>query len=114
MYTLKEYLPIFIGKDLPENGWDEGMYCMDTTATKILRTNLTQGYVACFAFMLVDKGWMTILYNGRELTVHPNDLYTYSPCLPVIVTAYWRYKLSPVGGITKGLVGRLLVALRTV
>lgn len=37
--------------------------------------------------MLVDKGWMTILYNGRELTVHPNDLYTYSPCLPVIVTA---------------------------
>lgn len=41
MYTLKEYLPIFIGKDLPENGWDEGMYCMDTTATKILRTNLT-------------------------------------------------------------------------
>ena len=37
--------------------------------------------------MLVDKGWMTIHYNGRDLTLHPNDLYTYSPGLPVDVIA---------------------------
>ncbi|RNC63332.1 AraC family transcriptional regulator [Proteiniphilum sp. X52] len=87
MYTLNEYLPIFVGKDLPEKGWDDGMYCLETNASKILRANLTQGFVSCFAFMLVDKGWMTIHYNGRELTLHPSDLYTYSPCLPVTVTA---------------------------
>ena len=87
MYTLNEYLPIFVGDDLPEKGWDEGMYCLESNASNILRANLTQGFVSCYAFMLVDKGWMTIHYNGRELTLHPNDLYTYSPCLPVTVTA---------------------------
>jgi len=87
MYTLNEYLPIFIGDDLPEKGWDDGMYCFETDAAKILRTNLLQGFVSCFAFMVVDKGWMTIHYNGRELTLHPNDLYIYSPGLPVTVIA---------------------------
>ena len=87
MYTLNEYLPIFIGDDLPEKGWNDGMYCFETDAVKILRSNLQRGFVACFAFMLVDKGWMTIHYNGRDLTLHPNDLYTYSPGLPVDVIA---------------------------
>ena len=87
MYTLNEFLPIFVGDDLPEKGWNEGMYCIETNAEIILRTNLTKGFVSCFAFMLVDKGWMTIHYNGRELTIHPNDLYVYSPCLPVSVMA---------------------------
>lgn len=87
MYTLKEYLPIFIGDNLPEKGGDDGMFCFETDAAIILRTNLTQGYVSCFAFMLVDKGWMTIHYNGRELTLRPNDLYSYSPGLPVTVIA---------------------------
>jgi len=87
MYTLNEYLPIFIGDDLPEKGWNDGMYCFETDAVKILRSNLQRGFVACFAFMLVDKGWMTIHYSGRDLTLHPNDLYTYSPGLPVDVIA---------------------------
>ena len=87
MYTLNEYLPIFVGDDLPEKGWDTGMYCLETDAVKALRSNLQRGFVSCFAFMLVDKGWMTIYYSGRELTLHPNDLYTYSPGLPVDVIA---------------------------
>ena len=87
MYTLNEYLPIFIGDDLPEKGWDDGMYCFETDAVKILRSNLQRGFVSCFAFMVVDKGWMTIHYNGRELTFYPNDLYIYSPGLPVDVIA---------------------------
>ena len=87
MYKLNEYLPIFIGEDLPEKGWDEGMYCLEANSSKILRTNLLQGFVSCFAFMLVEKGWMTILYNGRELTLNPNDLYIYSPGFPVTVIA---------------------------
>lgn len=87
MYTLKEYLPIFVGKDLPEKGSDEGMFCFEANAEILLRTNLTHGFVSSFAFMLVDKGWMTIHYNGRELTLQPNDLYTYSPGLHVSVIA---------------------------
>ena len=87
MYTLNEYLPIFVGDDLPEKGGDDGMYCLETDGPKILRANLLHGFVACFAFMLVDKGWMTIHYNGRDLTLRPNDLYTYSPGLPVDVIA---------------------------
>ena len=87
MYTLNEYLPIFIGDDLPEKGWDDGMYCLETNAGKILRTNLLHGFVSCFAFVLVDKGWMTVHYNGRQLTFHPNDLCTYSPGLPIDVIA---------------------------
>ena len=84
---MNEYLPIFVGDDLPEKSWDDGMYCFETDGAKILRTNLLHGFVSCFAFMVVDKGWMTIHYNGRELTLHPNDLYTYSPGLPVDVVA---------------------------
>jgi AraC-like DNA-binding protein len=87
MYTLNENLPIFIGDDLPEKGWDNGMYCFETNAVKILRSNLQHGFVSCFAFMVVDKGWMTIHYNGRELTFQPNDLYIYSPGLFVNVVA---------------------------
>ena len=87
MYTFKEYLPIFVGENLPEKGWDGGMYCMETSAVKILRSNLQHGFVACFAFMLVDKGWMKIHYNGRELTFYPNDLYIYSPGFLVTVIA---------------------------
>ena len=87
MYTLNEYLPIFIGDDLPEKGWDEGMYCIEANAAKILRSNLQHGFVSCFAFMVVDKGWMNIHYNGRELTFYPNDLYIYSPGFPVTVIA---------------------------
>ena len=90
MYTLNEYLPIFVGDGLPEKGWDDGMYCMEADAAKILRSTLQRGFVACFAFMLVDRGWMTIHYNGRELTFHPNDLYIYSPGLPVDVIATSR------------------------
>ena len=87
MYTMNEYLPIFVGEDLPEKGWENGMYCIEENAVKILRSNLKHGFVSCFAFMVVDKGWMRIHYNGRELTFYPNDLYIYSPGLPVTVTA---------------------------
>lgn len=87
MYTLNEYLPIFVGDDLPEKDWDGGLFCLETNATKIFRTNLAHGLVACFAFSIIDKGWITIHYNGRELTLNPNDLYIYSPGLPITVIA---------------------------
>jgi hypothetical protein len=54
MYTLNEYLPIFVGDDLPEKGWDSGMYCLETDRAKILRSNLLRGFVGCFAFILAN------------------------------------------------------------
>ena len=39
MYTLNEYLPIVVGDDLPEKGWDGGMYCLETDRAKIHLAN---------------------------------------------------------------------------
>lgn len=101
MYTLNEYLPIFVGDDLPEKGWNGGMYCMETDAVKILRTNLMHGFVSCFAFMLVDKGWMTVHYCGRELAFHPDDLYTYSHGLPITVIATYDLTQEQLDGFRR-------------
>ena len=87
MHSLKEALLVLVGNNLPTKGWDGSMYCKEIDAATVLRTNETQGFISCYAFTLVDRGWMTILYNGRELTFNPNDLYTYSPGLPVNVIA---------------------------
>ena len=44
----KNFLYIFavelLGDDLPEKGWDVGMYCLETNAAKILRSNLLRGF----------------------------------------------------------------------
>lgn len=85
MYSLKEAIGLFSG-DATKEGNDT-IYCFETTRKTALRTNETQGFFACFVFTLVEKGWMTIRYNGRELTFHPDDLYIYSPGLPVTVIA---------------------------
>ena len=87
MYSLKEALSLFVGNDQPTEDWEGSMYCLEMNASTALRTNEIRGFITCYAFILVDKGWMRILYNGRESTFHPNDLYTYSPGLPVTVIA---------------------------
>jgi len=87
MYSLKEALKLFVGSELPTKDWEGSMYCIEINAAAALRTNETQGFITCYAFILVDKGWMRILYNGGELTFNPNDLYTYSPGLRVTVIA---------------------------
>ena len=85
MYSLKEAIGLFSGDATKEMNGE--MYCFETNAATALRTNETQGFFACCVFTLVEKGWLTIRYNGRELTFHPYDLYIYSPGLPVTVIA---------------------------
>lgn len=85
MYSLKDAIGLFVG-DATIDG-NAAMFCFETNAEKALRTNETQGFFACFVFTLVERGWLTIRYNGRELTFHPDDLYTYSPGLPITVIA---------------------------
>ena len=86
MYSLKEGWEAMFGT-LPMEGWDGRIYSTDTDAGRTFRTNETQGFLAAYTFTLVTEGWLSIVYNGRELTLHPNDLYIYSPGLPVTVVA---------------------------
>lgn len=85
MYSLKESIGLFSGNaTIDENAV---MYCFETNAVTALRTNEKQGFFACYVFTLVEKGWLTIRYNGQELTFYPDDVYTYSPGLPITVIA---------------------------
>ena len=85
MYSLKETIGLFSGGEA--NDYNSAVYCFETDAVKALRTNEKQGFFACYVFTLIEKGWLTVSYNGRELTFHPDDLYAYSPGLPVTVIA---------------------------
>ena len=85
MYSLKESIGLFSGDaTIDENAV---MYCFETNAVTALRTNEKQGFFACYVFTLVEKGWLSVRYNGQELTFFPDDVYTYSPGLPITVIA---------------------------
>ena len=86
MYSLKEAWIKMLGQ-LPYEQWDGRMYCQETDATITFLTNKTQGFIAAYTFTLVIEGWLTIIYNGKELTLLPDDLYIYSPGLEITVLA---------------------------
>ncbi|MBR5170264.1 MAG: AraC family transcriptional regulator [Muribaculaceae bacterium] len=86
MYTLKQGWMAMIG-EMPMENWDGKMYCLETDATLTSRTNETEGFMSAYTFTLVTQGWLTLIYNGMEITLHPDDLYIYSPGLSVSVVA---------------------------
>ena len=92
MYSLKEAW-IKMQGDVPYEKWDGKMHCVKTDAAMTFRTNLTGGFFSAYTFTLVREGWLTIVNNGKELTLSPDDLYVYSPGMPVtILTASENYK----------------------
>ena len=48
-------------------------------------TRRTHGFLSCYIYTIVTRGWLTILYNNRELTLHKGDLYTYSPGFEITI-----------------------------
>ena len=84
MYSLSEAWIKMHGK-LPVDNWDGKMFCNETDAAITFRANRTQGFMAAYTFTLVSEGWLTLVYNDRELTLHPDDLYIYSPGLSVTI-----------------------------
>ena len=52
--------------------------------------------MSCYIFTIITRGWVTILYNNRELTLHEGDLYTYSPGFEVTVLSSSSDYLSRV------------------
>ena len=86
MYTLKEGWIAMQGS-LPTEDWDGKMYCTETDADITFRANIIQGYLAAYTFTLVTDGWLSIVYNNKELTFHPGDIYIYSSGMPVLIAA---------------------------
>ena len=67
--------------------WDGKIYCNETDAAVTFRANETHGYMAAYTFTLVLEGTLTLVYNGRQLTLHVDDVYMYSPGLPVTIVS---------------------------
>lgn len=86
MYTLRQAWHIMHG-EMPLKDWDGKIYCCETDAATTLRSNETHGYMKAYTFTLVTEGWLTFIYNGKEITLHANDLYTYSPGMPITIIA---------------------------
>ena len=84
MYSLKEFWQL---RNLPgpEGEWDGNVICIETNVEWTFGANETHGFLSCYTFTIVTRGWVTILYNNRELTLHVGDLYTYSPGFEVTV-----------------------------
>lgn len=72
---------------LPTEDWDGKMYCTETDADITFRANIIQGFLAAYTFTLVIDGWLSIVYNNRELKLRPGDLYIYSPGMRVLIAA---------------------------
>lgn len=80
MYTLKEAWTLIFDQP-PYEGWDGTMVAAEFDASQLLATNATQGFTACYAFLLVKEGNFKIRYYERELLVERQELVIYSPGL---------------------------------
>ena len=67
--------------------WDGKIYCKETDAAVTFRANETHGYMAAYTFTLVLEGTLTLVYNGRQVMLHVDDVYMYSPGLPVTIVS---------------------------
>ena len=84
VYSLKEFSQLR-NLPIPEGEWDGNVICMETNVEWTFGTNETHGFLSCYTFTIVTRGWLTILYNNRELTLHEGDLYTYSPGFEITI-----------------------------
>ena len=84
MLSLKESWIRMYGT-VPFEGWDGLMYCTRSNAYMALQTNRTFGFITAYTFTLVQEGRLSILYNGKELKLLPNDLFIYSSGMEISV-----------------------------
>lgn len=84
MYTLKDFFLSVIGADETDIPSDEVM-CTQTDIKLTFCTNEMQDTLAAYTYTLVEKGWLTLIYNGRQLTLESGDLYIYSPGFQVTI-----------------------------
>lgn len=76
MYRLSDYLQdVWKVSPLPQCD----LICAEADAESMLVSNRMHDTLACYAFMIVNSGWLKIVSNGREQTLQRNDLYIYTP-----------------------------------
>lgn len=80
MHRLDNFLSEIIG--LPHSFHTvSGIYCMEVSAEETFHGNKIMGRCACNVITLVTKGWISLIYDGRELLLTTNDLFIYTPGL---------------------------------
>ena len=66
--------------------WDGKLLIVDTdTHSSLVETNALPGTVAAYGYTIVLQGWITMLYNGREIHYTKDDLIIYTPGIVVSV-----------------------------
>ncbi len=66
--------------------WDGKLLIVDTdTHSSLVETNALPGTVAAYDYTIVLQGWITMLYNGREIHYTKDDLIIYTPGIVVSV-----------------------------
>ena len=66
--------------------WDGKLLIVDTDAhNSLVETNALPGTVAAYGYTIVLHGWITMLYNGREVHYTKDDLIIYTPGMVVSV-----------------------------
>lgn len=84
MYSLIEYWKRG-NMPFPKGDWDGNIICTETDSEITFGTNNTHGFLLCYSFTIVMRGWLVLLYNNREIQLREGDLYAYSPGLEVTV-----------------------------
>ena len=66
--------------------WDGKLLIVDTDAhNSMVGTNALPGTVAAYGYTIVLQGWITMLYNGREVHYTKDNLIIYTPGMVVSV-----------------------------
>lgn len=66
--------------------WDGKLLIIDTDAhNSLVETNALPGAIAAYGYTIVLQGWMTMLFNGREVHFTKDDLIIYTPGIMVSV-----------------------------
>lgn len=52
-------------------GLDGKIFCGETDAEMTFRANIIQGFLAAYTFTLVIEGWLSIVYNNKQLMLRP-------------------------------------------
>jgi len=67
-------------------GWDGKLLIIDTDShNSLVETNALPGTIAAYGYTIVLHGWMTMLFNGREVHFTKDDLIIYTPGMMVSV-----------------------------
>ena len=67
--------------------WDGKLLIVNTDAhNSLVETNALPGTIAAYSYTIVLLGWMTMLYNGREVHYTKDDLIIYTPGIVISVS----------------------------